>query len=199
MKQTLLALALLFSFAPAAAHADETTKRAKVEQLLTLLKVDQLSDNVMNNLKRQVDAVGARAAGPSSTPEQKKDFQDFQNSVTALVQKTIAWPVIKPDYIKLYSDSYTEPEIDAILTFYHSPAGQALLTKSPEVTTKSIAITQQHMQPIEPQLRQMAQDFSAKMQAAGPPAGEGAPSTARPAPSLGPSPTPATPAPAPKK
>ena len=35
-----------------------------------------------------------------------------------------------PDLVKLYSDAYSENELDGILAFYRTPAGRAMLAKN---------------------------------------------------------------------
>ena len=155
-----IAVAVLFLLPlTSIAHADDASKRTKVQELFALLHVDQVSGQILSNLNRQMQGLGTRQIGTTPTPEQKKQFDDFQRRVDGLVEQTVGWKTIQPDFIKLYSDTYTEPEIDSFLAFYKSPAGQTMLAKSPEVANKSIALTQQRMSGIEPQLRQMVADF----------------------------------------
>ncbi len=158
MKRLAVSLLFLLPLAPFA-HADEATKRVKVQELFTLLHVDQVTKQILGNLDRQMQGLSTHQFGATPTPEQQKQFTDLKGHVNGLVEQTIGWKVIEPDYLKLYSDTYTEPEVDSFLTFYKSPAGQTMLNKSPEVAAKSLAITQQHMSSIEPQLRQMVADF----------------------------------------
>ncbi|GAC1355247.1 MAG: hypothetical protein NVSMB3_00160 [Acidobacteriaceae bacterium] len=153
------ALLFLLPLVPVAAHADEASKRAKVQELFTLLHVDQISTQIMGNLNRQLQGLSAHQFGATPTAEQQKQFGDFQNRISGLVQQTVGWKTVEPDFVKLYSDTYTEPEVDSFLTFYKSPAGQTMLSKSPEVASKSLALTQQRMATIEPQLRQMVAEF----------------------------------------
>ena len=158
MKRIVVALLFLLPLAPPV-HADEATKRTKVHELVALLHVDQVSTQIMTNLNRQMQGLSAHQFGATPTAEQQKQFSDFQTKVAGLVQQAVGWKVIEPDFEKLYSDTYTEPEIDSILAFYKSPVGQKMLAQSPEIASKSQAIPQQHMATVEPQLRQMVTDF----------------------------------------
>ncbi len=158
MKRIIVSLLFLLPVA-SVARADEASKRTKVKELFAIIHVDQVSTQIQGNLDRQMQGLSAHQFGATPTPEQKKQFSDLQTHVDGLVQQTIGWKVVEPDYIKLYSDTYSEPEIDSILSFYKSPGGQAMLSKSSDISTKSIGITQQHMAAIEPQLRQLVQDF----------------------------------------
>ena len=53
----------------------------------------------------------------------------------------------------LYSDAYSEKEVDGILAFYRSPAGRAMLAKTPELTEGSIAISKQRMEELSPKIQ----------------------------------------------
>lgn len=158
MKRIVVSLLFLFPVA-AVAHADDASKRTKVQELFVLLHVDQVSSQIMANFNRQMQGLSTHQFGATPTPEQQKQFGDLQTRVDGLVQQTIGWKVVEPDFVKLYSDTYTEPEVDSFLSFYKSPAGQTMLSKSPEVAGKSLALTQQRMSTIEPQLRQIVSDF----------------------------------------
>ncbi len=158
MKRIVVTLLFLLPLV-SVAHADEASKRVKVQELFTLLHVDQISTQIMANLNRQMQSLSARQFGATPTAEQQKQFGEFQTRVDGLVQQTVGWKVVEPDFLKLYSDTYTEPEVDSFLSFYKSPAGQTMLNKSPEVASKSLTLTQQRMSTIEPQLRQIVADF----------------------------------------
>lgn len=158
MKRIVVALLFLLPIA-VVAHADDASKRTKAQQLLTLLHADQMSMQIMGNINRQMQTLSSHQFGATPTPEQQKQFDQFQTKINGLIQQTIGWKAIEPDFIKIYSDAYTEPELDSILTFYKSAPGQAMVAKSPELSSKSLSVTQQHMATIEPQLRQMVSDF----------------------------------------
>lgn len=158
MKRIVAALLFLLPLV-SVAHADEASKRVKVQELFTLLHVDQISTQIRANINRQMQGLSAHQFGATPTAEQQKQFGDLQTRIDGLVEQTVGWKAVEPDFLKLYSDTYTEPEVDSILAFYKSPAGQTMLSKSPEVASKSLALTQQRMSTIEPQLRQMVTDF----------------------------------------
>ena len=174
-----------------AAHADDASKRTKAQELLRVMKVDGLSTQVMGSVAQQTQALAQHQFGPNPTPEQQKQLTDFQGKVSTLVGNAVGWKVMEPEFIKLYSDTYTEPELDGILAFYKSPVGQAMLTKAPELGQKSQGIVQQRIAAAQPQLRQTVQDFIKATQPAQPATGAGSTTTpppSRPSPSLNPTP-----------
>ena len=214
MKRTFLSLALLLPLT-AAAHADDASKRAKITELLTVMKVDQVGKQITDGAGRQAEQIGKRQFGAAETPDQQKQVEELHQQVLAVLTPAVDWKTLQPEYVTLYNATYTEPEIDSILAFYKSPGGQALLNKGQEVGQKSGQIIQTHIGPVQPQLQQIVQNFIAKSTPAGTPSsGSGiqrltpnapsstTPSTApaRPAPSLStPAPTTTTPPAKPEK
>ena len=198
MKRTLLPLIFLLPMAVPAAHADDASKRTKIIELLNVLKVNQVGQQIVDGAAQQSEQLGHREFGATETPEQQKQVSDLKTKIVGLMTPAVEWKSMEPEFITLYSNAYTEPEIDGILNFYKSPAGQALLNKGPEIGQRSNQVVQQHMSSVQPQLRQAVQDFAKQAAPANSaaPAGTGAPST-RPAPSLS-SPTTKTPAPSSK-
>jgi hypothetical protein len=166
MKRIALVILAIFLAVPSIAHADEASKHAKIQELFTVLHLDKTMKLVMDAVLKQVkDASQQQLVGVTLTDAQQKKFDDFQQKVFDIVNDQMSWAKIEPDYIKLYDDAYTEEQIDGILSFYKSPVGQAMIAKSPELTTKSLQISQGRMQAIQPQLRQLMQDFTKDMAA----------------------------------
>ena len=173
MKRYLAVLLMVLMVGCCCARADDASKRAKAEQLFTLLHMDTMMDQLMTGVRRQVQQITESMPGADqATPDQKKQIVDFQQRVMNVVDQKIGWKALKPDFINLYASTYTEEELDGILAFYKSPIGQRMIEKTPELTAKSTQITQQKMAELQPVLSQMVQDFMKQMAA----------STSKPAP-----------------
>lgn len=71
-----------------------------------------------------------RTDGWKGVAGNEKALADFQTKVEAVINNAMGWDKLRPLYIKLYMDAYTEEELDGIVTFYKSPAGQAMVSKS---------------------------------------------------------------------
>jgi hypothetical protein len=188
MKRYIAVLLIVLTVGCCCARADEASKRAKAEQLFMLLRMDTMMDRLMGGVKKQVQQITESMPGAGqATPEQKKQMTDFQQRVMDVDNQKIGWKALEPDFINLYATTYTEEELDGILTFYKSTAGQKMIEKTPELTAKSTQITQQKMSELQPVLNQMVQDFMKQMAGS---MGKPAPAEATP-----PAPTPAKPQP----
>jgi hypothetical protein len=65
--------------------------------------------------------------GVTLTPEQTKESEELQGKLATILASALSWEKLKPIYVKLYADTYTEQEMDGIIAFYKSPAGEAML------------------------------------------------------------------------
>lgn len=168
MKHLSLALLLSLAVAPLA-HADDASKRAKVEELIQLTKMSQLMDQMTDQLTTRMRTMAAQqTANRTFTPAQQKTITDYVNQIQSITQGAVAWEKLKPTVIQAYSDTYTDQELDGILAFYHSPAGQALIAKSPQLMAKTMQLVQTQMTEVQPQIRQANEDFTRKMKELGP-------------------------------
>ena len=60
----------------------------------------------------------------------------------------------------MYAKNFTDEQLDAILAFYKSPAGVALIEKLPTLTTQGTELAQARVATLMPQLKQMIADFA---------------------------------------
>ena len=166
MRRFVVVLLMVLFVASSGARADEASKRAKAEELFTLLHMDQTMEQITKNVMKQVQTMTESMPGADhATPEQKKLVADFQQRVLDLVNKRLGWKALEPDFISLYASTYTEEELDGIIGFYKSPVGQTMLEKTPELMTKSTELTQQRMREVQPEFNQMIEDFMKQMAA----------------------------------
>jgi hypothetical protein len=161
MKRTVLFLVLVFSV-PLSAHADDASKRAKVQEMLQLIHMDQMMEQMMTALRQQVLAMTNQAMGSKATPEQKAQLADFQQQMFDFVNTQVGWKALEPEYVELYTQTYTDEELDGIIAFYKTPAGASMIAKTPELTQKALAISQTKVGSLIPQLQKMVQDFASK-------------------------------------
>jgi hypothetical protein len=154
MKRWILMLAVVMVVAPVGARADEASKQAKVKELFAVMHMDHSLDRMRSAMEQQVQATAKNAPGTEQmTPEKKKMQQEFVDNSMKVVDENFGWAELEPAYVKLYADTYTEAELDGILAFYKSPAGQALLTKTPELSAGVMQIVHGHMGDFQPKMQ----------------------------------------------
>jgi hypothetical protein len=136
-------------------RADEASKSAKAEELLQLTQGDQMlkmMEPMMKGMVAQMDK--------DMSAEQRAKVGEMQGKMMALVAVRLS--KAKPALVKVYTDTYTEEEIDGILAFYKSPVGKAFLQKMPEVMQRSMPVMMQLMGDLQPELKTMMEGMKEK-------------------------------------
>jgi len=147
------------------AHADDASKRVKIDQLFTLLHMQKNTNALVDMQSQQVKKMlPGLFPNLKITPEQQKDFDAFLEKMTAISRESLDWNKLEPKFIDIYAATYDEPTVDALLAFYRSDAGQTMIAKQPELIQKSQAITQQQVVEMQPKMRETFQQFMAEMQ-----------------------------------
>jgi uncharacterized protein len=149
---TVLALALLVT--GPFAGAQELTKQAKIERLLTAMNADAMIDQMFEQIK----AMTAAQAPPGTTPEQAAKAREIQSKILDLVKARISWEKMRPQYVQLYSETFSDEEISGMLGFYQSPAGRAMLAKMPTLTTKIMQVAQAQLTDLLPEIQRITRE-----------------------------------------
>ena len=152
MKRWLAVMVVVLMAAPMA-RADDTTKKAKVEALFIAMHMDRMMSQLSNAVMQQVKQMTQSMPGMDKLTEQQKALiSSYQDKMIAITNEDLGWKALEPEYVTLYCQTYSEDEIDGILTFYKSPAGQAMLDKTPELTTGGMKIAQEKMVILQPKI-----------------------------------------------
>lgn len=154
---TSLSAALLLVTVSLPARADEASKTAKIEQMLVLTHADRLVEQITAQMRPMMAAQMQKLNLPDDA---RPAMEEMQKKITDIVAAKLSWEKMKPVYIKLYSETLTEEEIDGAVTFYKTPAGQALLDKMPILVQKSMVVVQDMMGDLIPEFSKMADDMA---------------------------------------
>lgn len=103
------------------------------------------------------DIVGTMINTSSAqVPEDKR--AQFVSVMKAFMAKYYSWDVLKPDLAKIYASEFTENELTQLTTFYNSPLGKKVGSKTPLLLQKGVALGQQTIANHKPELEQMMKD-----------------------------------------
>ena len=150
------ALAAAALVAPGTVYADEASKTAKIEEMFRITKVDRLQEQVMDQLK---GALGNLFDQPGVPAEAKAARKELEDEVWAIIQRRVSFEKMKVDFVRIYGETLTEPELDSILAFYKTPGGIALLEKMPVLLKKGLEIGQTQMKDVGPEIQQAVEKF----------------------------------------
>jgi hypothetical protein len=68
--------------------------------------------------------------------------------------KYIGWEQVKPDFVRIYAETYTEDEMRQLGDFYRTPLGRRLLETQPQLSARSAELTQNRIMAHMPELMQ---------------------------------------------
>lgn len=164
MKRLLLSLALACSTVFA---ADTKPSEASIKELLTVSEAQKVVDSVMGQIDGMMKNMMDQATnGQPLTAAQQTAFGKYQTKVGALMREELTWAKFEPLYIQIYQASLTQEEVDGIVAFYKTSAGQALVKKMPMIMQKTMTAMPAIMGPIMQKIQPLAQELGAEMQAA---------------------------------
>jgi len=131
--------------------ADEASKIAHINELLDVTNAAQMQKQLIGQAQ-QVAMAQLRNSLPAADAERAAAVQ---KRVFALMSEQLGWEKMKPICVKAYADTFTEPEIDDILAFYKSPAGQTMIQKMPSLMANVMEQMQGQMASFMQQMKQM--------------------------------------------
>ncbi len=149
MRALILAV-LLVSFGAQA----EPASRASIEKLLVLTNTEATIDALRAGMEQTMrQAMSQFVQGKDLNAEQRRVLDAMPGKLMAVMRHEMTWDAMKPKYVQIYRDTFDQAEIDGMLAFYGSPAGQAVITKMPVVMQKSMQLAQAQMQTLIPKMR----------------------------------------------
>jgi uncharacterized protein len=158
--KTTLVLALGVMAVGFVANAEELTKQGKIERILALTN----SDATVNQMFSQMKAMVASQMPSGATPEQIARVHEVQDKLLEAVKTRMSWDKIRPQYVRIYDETFSAEEIDGIFAFYESPAGRAMQEKMPLLVSKAMAVAQSQMAGIMPEIERISKEAAQKEQ-----------------------------------
>ncbi len=155
---TLLSVAIALLYCASPILADDAAKAAKIEQMLALTHYDRVMKQTLEQMKNmQLEQFKKLEA-----PEARAQAEQLQQKTMALLADRLSYEKVKPLFIKLYMDVFTEEEIDGMVGFYQSPAGKAMLEKTPQLMQRLMPMMQKLMSDLQPDLQKILEESKQK-------------------------------------
>ncbi len=150
-----------------ASKADAPASEASIRELMEITHSRKMLDDMMANVQAML-----RKQIQQTTPEsglnekQKQILNDMQAKMVKLFTDDMKWENMEPVFIEIYQKTFTQGDIDDLITFYKSKTGQKMLAKMPLIVQNSMQIMQDRMQSLIPKLQQIEADTQAQLKAA---------------------------------
>ena len=148
--------------------AQEDARSALAEELLVAMDMPGSIEKSFAMMKQMLPAQMEKmnpAAGPAKT---SANVSEQTAKMMDMMAEALSWDKIKDDYIALYAETFTVEELKDLIAFYKSPAGQAYTRKQPELTRRSVEMSQKLMMQIMPKIQAMAKEMATPAPASAP-------------------------------
>jgi hypothetical protein len=141
-KIIVLLISLVFAALAQCAPASEES----IDRLLADAKTEKMIDSMLANvdqaMRRSMDAA---MQGQQLSPEQRQVADAAAVRFMQVMREELTWDKLRPLYVQIYQESFSQQEIDGLIGFYESPAGIAYVEKMPTVMQKSMSVMQSRM------------------------------------------------------
>jgi hypothetical protein len=132
--------------------------------------MDAMYSAMLGGMKQGIEA---SVKGKTLNPAQQKIFDALPDKMMAVLKSEMSWEKLEPTFRQVYKETFTQSEVDAMVAFYKTPAGVAMIDKTPAMMAK----VQDAMRPIIPQVMEkmdkVVKDEGMKMKAASDGTGSG--------------------------
>ena len=126
---------------------------ASIDELFKVTKMESMVDGMYAQIDQMTKSMSKQALGDIKlTPEQEKRAAAVSADVQKLMREEMGWQKLKLDFSRIYSESLSQDEIDGLIAFYKSAAGQAFTNKMPLIMQKSMAVTEAKMVELMPKM-----------------------------------------------
>lgn len=165
--RVILATVFLAALASAPAFAaDAPPSEASIHELLEVTHAHAMLDTVMAQTEGMMkSAMDSSTKGQTLDDGQRKILADGQRKMQNLVLNSLSWDKMQGMYIDIYSKSFSQKEVDDMLTFYKSPSGKAVLAKMPMVMQQTMQYMKSQMATLMPEIQKITEETSAQLRA----------------------------------
>ncbi len=148
------------------AFAETKPSDASLDELLTITDSQKLIDGMWPQMDAMLKNSAKQALGEIVLNEEQQKISDNTHAKMAtMFKEEFAYEKMKPMIIKIYKESFSQDEIDGMISFYKSKAGKAVIKKMPIVMQSTSENVQAQMSQITPKLLKIQQDSVAEIKA----------------------------------
>ncbi|WP_187775746.1 DUF2059 domain-containing protein [Luteimonas suaedae] len=156
MKPMFRALALVALLLAAPLASAQQASQAQVDRLLEVMRAQETVDVMLPQVQAsQQQMVAQLTAGQEMSEADRAKLEATIAKSNERIAEALSWETLEPLYRDIYAKTFTGEDMDAMIEFYGSPAGQKLLDKMPQLMQNTMTAVQQL---IVPMLQQLEQD-----------------------------------------
>ena len=184
MRPLLPALALLVLPVAPAFSEDAKPTVESVRHLFEIMQTSQMIDTVMSQMDANLRGALERATGGRPLNAQQQQLHDdMRAKVLGMLKDELTWSRLEPQMVEVYRSTFSRGEVDAMLKFYGSSSGQAIVAKLPQASQQMMQLTQERVRALVPRIVELQKETAQRIKdAAEPPPAPPSPQPPSPAP-----------------
>jgi len=151
-------LACLLLAGPAVAN-DAPASDESIQELLVLTDAHKLIDTMKVQVQAMIRTSSKQTTqGMTITPERQAVLDRMQTKMEAALDEMLNWDALQGMYLRTYRASFTQDELDGMMAFYRTSAGQAMIKKMPLVMQNVMGEMQSMMKPMQVKMREIQRE-----------------------------------------
>ncbi len=149
-----------------ATASDVKPTEDSIRQLLVVMQAKAIVDAIPKQMDGYFTSILNQSMdGKPVSAEQQQSIDKMRQKLSDMMKENFNWEAMEAIYLEVYGKTFSQSEIDSMISFYSSPAGRAVVVKLPLAMQNTMAVMQQRMQAIMPKIQQMAKDTAAEIKA----------------------------------
>lgn len=139
--------------------AAEPAHEAAAERFLKLARADQMATPVY----QQVRQAFAERFAEDGGGDRQALLERYQARANAALDSAIGWKILRPQMLKLYTDTFSQQELEELIRFYESPVGSKVMQKMPMLSAESARVTQEQVLQAAPEVNRLLEQMSTEL------------------------------------
>ena len=136
----------------------ESPSAASINTLLDITKIRFVVEKMPATMEQPMRLMLRQAAADQSlSSDQKRALDTTYQKLMQIIGEEFSWETLKPIYVQVYTETFTQEEVDSLIAFYQTPTGNALINKMPIVMQKSSALILEKYKPLIQKLKEAIQ------------------------------------------
>ncbi|WP_028919538.1 DUF2059 domain-containing protein [Pseudoxanthomonas suwonensis] len=134
----------------------------QIARLLQLTDAQRQTEAMWIQMEAQIQAMAESMLPPDATPEEHASVARALETTLGPLRRLLTWEKTRALHVEMYQKTYEAEDVEAIIAFYETPAGQRLLERQPLLMQNLMEASQRTIQPELERLREEMARFSAE-------------------------------------
>lgn len=129
-----------------------------IREILRVTDARKLVEGMIPQMEAMIKGSTQQALGRALNENEQRIVDSLTSKLLRMMKDELNWETLEPLYLRIYAESFTQEEVDGMLAFYKSPAGEALIKKMPLVVQQSMTAMQERMGPMMQKIQAAIED-----------------------------------------